>query len=62
MAHELITPAACRADHWDADGHPVSCLTCDGGLGICRLCGAAEHELEVWPTCEAFRNRPVGEP
>lgn len=51
MEHVLITPETCNCD-WRDDGPP--CPICDGGLGQCKHCGAAEIELEDYPTCEEF--------
>ena len=32
-------------------------LVLDGGLSICKLCGAGEVELDDYPTCEEYGNR-----
>ncbi len=31
------------------------CPICEGGLGLCRMCGAAEVQLDEHTTCESFR-------
>lgn len=36
-------------------------MVVEGGLGVCKRCGAAEIELEKWPTCAAYRARDKGE-
>jgi hypothetical protein len=38
--HRLLTPATCGC----ASSY---CPVCDGGLGVCRDCGAAEIELDM---------------
>lgn len=45
--HLLYTPETC--DHAHTDGG--NCPVCDGGLGVCRVCGKAESELDDCPTC-----------
>lgn len=35
----------------------VARLVIDGGLGICKNCGAGESELEDYQTCDAYRGR-----
>lgn len=29
----------------------------EGGLGVCKHCGAYESGLDEYPTCEEWRNR-----
>jgi hypothetical protein len=33
----------------------------EGGLGVCKRCGAGENELETWVTCTAYRAAQRGE-
>lgn len=30
---------------------PTSCWLCDGGLGVCKICGLAERELDQQLEC-----------
>lgn len=39
----------------------LAVMVIDGGLGVCKQCGAAERELDDWPTCEAYRAHRRGE-
>jgi len=39
--HVIIQPSDPHAHNEDS-----SCAICDGGLAICKLCGAAEIELD----------------
>lgn len=43
MGHALYTPTNCPYDHKILDG---CCPVCDGGLSICKICGAAEVTLD----------------
>lgn len=36
----------------------LAVLVVEGGLGVCKKCGAAEVELDDYKTCEAYRSRP----
>ena len=42
FGHELFTPATCPCDKRS----DTPCPVCDMGLGVCRLCGAAEIDLD----------------
>ena len=35
---------------------PGSCWLCDGGLGVCKVCGMAEIELDETPECPGRRH------
>ena len=40
--HILTTPQTCDCDKQS----DIPCPVCDWGLGICKVCGAAEVELD----------------
>ena len=48
--HTLLQPRDCEQTAFHRDG---SCPICDGGLGLCQVCGAAEEELAQW-TCGEY--------
>lgn len=52
--HRLITPAECK--HGPATVH---CAICDGGLGVCIRCRAAECELTEQTCAERLVGRRV---
>lgn len=45
--HVFVTPEECACDK-DGD-----CMICDGGLGLCRVCGGAEGSLTT--ECPGFQ-------
>jgi hypothetical protein len=48
--HVYVTPETCKASH-DQPG----CMVCDGGLGICSICGLVEGSLTTdCPGFEAY--------
>lgn len=54
--HQLMKPEDCTACREQSD-YPRNCMVCDGGLGICKVCGALEGALAsecpgVWLTPE----------
>lgn len=38
------------------DGNIMSKLVIEDGLSICKKCGAAELDLETFPSCELYRD------
>lgn len=40
-------------------GNVIYDLVVNGGLKICKMCGAGEAELDEYPTCEAYWKRPI---
>jgi len=40
-------------------GNVLYKLVVEGGLGICKMCGAGEAELDEYPTCEEYWKRPI---
>lgn len=51
--HILRTPKTCTCRGTGQEGH---CPTCDWGLSVCSVCGAAEVELDVPCTGNKPRN------
>jgi len=39
----------------------IAVMVIDGGLGVCKRCGASEYELKRWPTCEAYHAKTRAE-
>lgn len=56
MNHVLYTPADFTAEEIDRRNR-LAVVVIDGGLSICKICGAAESELQDWLTCEKYRKR-----
>lgn len=54
MAHELYTTADFTEEEYQRRNQ-LAVMVIDGGLGICKRCGAGESELDDWPTCQAYR-------
>ena len=52
-AHNLLRPEDFTNEDYVED-RSVARLVVDGGLGICRRCGAGESQLDDFPNCEAF--------
>ena len=52
--HELYQPKDFTAEEY-ARGNRLAKMVIDGGLGICKKCGAAEAQLDDHPTCEEHR-------
>lgn len=52
--HELYEPKDFTSDEY-ARRNVLAVMVIDGGLGVCKKCGAAEIELETWVTCQAYR-------
>lgn len=44
LTHVILTPKECSCG-----GDTGRCNVCDGGLGICKHCGAVEAELWEYP-------------
>lgn len=42
MKHVFIEPKDCNCDKYE---NGQSCMVCDGGLAICRVCGLMEGSL-----------------
>jgi hypothetical protein len=55
MAHELYGPGDFTAEELLYSRNLLAVLVVDGGLSVCKRCGAAEAELDDHPTCEAYR-------
>jgi len=51
VEHILETPADC-----DCGGQTGNCPVCVGGLGVCKVCGKAEAELDETPECPGPKN------
>ncbi len=46
--HQMLTPKECRERNPNSRAHDQCiCPVCDGGLGVCKVCGAAEAELDA---------------
>lgn len=60
MPHEFYTSEDFTNEEYEFS-NVIAKMVIDGGLQICKKCGAAEIELEQYETCEAFHNRPHGE-
>lgn len=52
--HELYAPADFNSDERQRR-NALYVAVVEGGLGVCKRCGAAEVELETWVTCQAYR-------
>jgi hypothetical protein len=53
--HTLYTPADFTSEQCcPIDGLQIARLVVEGGLGICKKCGAAEIQLDEFRTCEEF--------
>jgi hypothetical protein len=52
--HELYKPSDFTHDEI-ARRNQLAILVCEGGLGICKRCGAGEVQLDDYPTCEEYR-------
>ena len=52
--HVLYTPQDFTSEEYHRR-NKLAIMVIDGGLGICKRCGAGEIELETWPTCAAYR-------
>lgn len=52
--HELYQPKDFTEEEYQRRNQ-LAVMVIDGGLGICKRCGAGEVELETWVTCEAYR-------
>lgn len=51
--HELYKASDFTAEEIDR-GNQLAKAVCEGGLGVCKRCGAAEIELDQFKTCEEF--------
>lgn len=51
MEHILLTNETCTCNKSSEQNCPV----CDGGLGVCAVCGAAECELLDMPECPGHK-------
>lgn len=56
--HALYKPSD-FTDQEYYEGNGLAKMVIDGGLGICKNCGACEIELDQYPSCADFRDRPV---
>lgn len=54
MKHELHTPSDFTNEDMDKRC-PTALAVCDGGLYVCKECGAAEQDLVDHPTCEQYK-------
>lgn len=54
--HVLYKPADFTEEEYKRRNQ-LAVMVIDGGLGICKRCGAGEIELETWVTCETYRAR-----
>jgi hypothetical protein len=63
MAHELYTSRDFTNEEYGR-GNALAIAVIDGGLGVCKRCGASEAELEEWSSCadynQAVRRRREG--
>ena len=50
--HTLFTAADFTNEEWERGG--LARMVIDGGLGICKFCGAGEIELDNYPTCRDY--------
>lgn len=53
-SHDLYRPGDFTNEEWDTPCS-VARMVIDGGIGICKVCGAAESELQDFPTCVEYR-------
>ena len=56
MKHDLHRPGDHGHTDYELEGH---CMICDGGLGICKVCGLAECELDETPECPGSKEAGV---
>lgn len=54
MGHELYIPADFTNEEIDRRNQ-LAVMVIDGGLGICKKCGAGEAELEAYKDCASYR-------
>jgi hypothetical protein len=54
MKHELYTPDDFTSEEYYR-GNVLAIAVIDGGLGVCKSCGAAEVQLDDFPTCKEYR-------
>lgn len=52
--HELYEPKDFTNEEYQRR-NVLAVMVIDGGLGVCKRCGATEIELETWVTCQAYR-------
>jgi late competence protein required for DNA uptake (superfamily II DNA/RNA helicase) len=50
MAHELYTSKDFTDEEYERRNQ-LATMVIDGGLAICKRCGAREIELDQYPTC-----------
>jgi hypothetical protein len=55
--HELYTNEDFTQEEYE-QGNRLAVYVIDGGLGICKKCGAGEVQLEQYPTCTDYKARP----
>jgi len=56
-SHVFSTAADFTDEEIDRE-NVIAKLVIEGGLQICKRCGAAEIELDQYPTCAEYRRRP----
>lgn len=54
MGHELYGPEDFTPEELDRRNALATAVT-EGGLRVCRRCGASEAELDDHPTCKRYR-------
>lgn len=52
--HELYKPEDFNSEERQRRNR-LYVMVVEGGLAICKRCGAAEVEIETWPTCAGYR-------
>lgn len=55
MGHVLYTPADFNSEERQRRNQ-LYVLVVEGGLDVCKQCGASEIELDRWPTCSDYRD------
>lgn len=54
LPHELYQASDFNSDERQRRNR-LYVMVVEGGLSICKRCGAGEADLATWPTCQAFR-------
>jgi hypothetical protein len=60
MTHQLYTPSDFTDEQY-YEYRGVARMVIDGGLGICKVCGAGESQLDDYPTCAEYFNTTQNE-
>ena len=54
MGHTLYEPSDFTTEELDRR-NALAVAVCEGGLGVCKVCGATEAELNNHPNCASYR-------